>query len=33
MDDGEDEEQRQEDRLAAVTCVFCRSTWKWEWQD
>ena len=33
MDDWEDEEQRPEDRLAAVTCVFCRSIWKWEWQD
>ena len=27
MDEGE------EDRLDAVKCMFCRATWKWEWQD
>jgi hypothetical protein len=27
-DGGEDE-----NRLEAVSCVFCRARWRWEWQD
>ena len=31
--DESEEEQRHEARLQAVTCVFCRATWKWEQQE
>jgi len=32
-DESEEEEDREQAGLKAVKCVFCRTPWKWEWQD